>query len=471
MIRKYQKNLVIFIFFLDIGVICFSWGASYAFRFYADILPIKYGMPETLPYFNSLLLILPIWIVSLFASSLYRIRGDFNLVTQFQKITISSSLSVLFLVFILFFLKDENQLSRLFLLTFWIFNISFLIIARYLVKGFLKKFRGEKQQSRQVLILGGGEISKKMVSKIQSMPWIGYRIIGFLDDATTERELGGIPKNVPCIGKIDETDSILSKEKIDTVFVTIGLDDKYLFEKLINTLSKYPINIGIVPNLFQYNLLANADIDDLSGLPIISILDSPMVGVNRYIKRAFDILFSFFVILFTFPLGFLIAFLIKLTSHGPVLYKQERVSLNGKRFNIYKFRSMPVDVESKSGPKWAEAGDNRSTKIGSFLRKTSIDEFPQFLNVLAGSMSVVGPRPERPNFVEQFRHDIPQYMLRHKMKAGITGWAQVNGWRGNTSLKKRIECDIFYINNWSLLLDIKIILITFYKGFINKNAY
>ena len=230
------------------------------------------------------------------------------------------------------------------------------------------------------------------------------------------------------------------------------------------------VDIQVIPDIYEFATIRGG-IEEFDGLPIISLQDSPLYGWNMVIKRAADIAFSIIAITLTAPLVVLIAITIKLTSHGPVFYRQERMGLDGKIFQMLKFRSMWVDAEKESGAVWAKEDDPRRTWLGAFLRKTSIDELPQFFNVLKGDMSIVGPRPERPVFIEEFRKNIPKYMLRHKMKAGITGWAQVNGWRGDTDLKKRIEYDLYYIENWSFWFDLKIMWLTIWKGLVNKNAY
>jgi putative colanic acid biosynthesis UDP-glucose lipid carrier transferase len=225
-----------------------------------------------------------------------------------------------------------------------------------------------------------------------------------------------------------------------------------------------------VPDLFQLNIV-NSRVTDIGGMPVIHMIDEAPLDFRRAVKRVIDVLFSFLFLTIISPLLLVIAIAVKLSSPGPVFYRQERMGLNGQHFNMLKFRSMPVDVENKTGAVWATSGESRATRVGAFLRKTSLDELPQFINVLKGDMSIVGPRPERPVFIDEFKNKVPKYMLRHKMKAGITGWAQVNGWRGNTSIERRIEFDLYYIQNWSLRLDLKIMLMTLWSGFVHENAY
>jgi Undecaprenyl-phosphate glucose phosphotransferase len=235
-------------------------------------------------------------------------------------------------------------------------------------------------------------------------------------------------------------------------------------------LEEETVDIKLVPDLLRYMDLQSG-IEELDGMPVINLTESPLYGWNTVFKRVSDIVLSSLAILITFPIMVLIAIVIKLESRGPLLYKQERMGLDRNVFWMYKFRSMEPEAEKQSGPVWAKENDDRRTRVGTFLRSTSLDELPQFFNVFMGQMSLVGPRPERPVFVDEFKKSIPFYMLRLKMKAGLTGWAQVNGWRGNTSLEKRIECDLYYIKNWSLLFDIKILFLTIWKGLINRHAY
>jgi Undecaprenyl-phosphate glucose phosphotransferase len=238
----------------------------------------------------------------------------------------------------------------------------------------------------------------------------------------------------------------------------------------LETIANQVPDIKMIPDLTRFTRFASG-VDIVAGTPIISINESPLNGLASIVKRVIDIMGSLVALLLFGPIMAVIALLVAWTSKGPILYRQERMGLDGKTFHMLKFRSMRTDAESKTGAVWAKATDDRTTPIGKWLRRTSLDELPQFFNVLKGDMSLVGPRPERPVFVEQFRRQIPGYYLRHKTKAGITGWAQVKGWRGNTSLEKRIECDLYYIQNWSVWLDFKILFLTVFRGFIHKNAY
>ena len=267
----------------------------------------------------------------------------------------------------------------------------------------------------------------------------------------------------PRVGTLADVAAACQDQRVDEIYVALPLEEHVKMLGVVEYASRECIDVHVVPDLLQFIAL-RARLEDLDGLPIISIHDVPLRGLNSVIKRLVDITISLGVILVAMPLTLIVAWLIKRSSPGPVFYSQERMSLDGQSFRVYKFRSMPLNAEDSSGPVWARDDDPRATAIGRWLRRTDVDELPQFWNVLKGDMSIVGPRPERPFFVEQFKHRIPQYMLRHKVKAGITGWAQVNGWRGNTSLEKRIEFDLYYIENWSLSLDFKIMWLTVMKG-------
>ena len=271
----------------------------------------------------------------------------------------------------------------------------------------------------------------------------------------------------------ENSDQILDwihRDQAKMVLVSLSQHEMHRMDALIRSLKDEMIDLQIIPDYSDY-LALGAEVDSFEGLPLVQLNQSPLFGYQSWMKRGFDFVMSFLGLLVLLPLLSVIGLLVKLTSKGPMLYRQERMGIDGKTFGMLKFRSMRVDAEDKTGAVWAVKNDDRRTPIGTFLRSTSIDELPQLWNVLVGDMSLVGPRPERPVFVNQFRNQIPNYMLRHKVKSGITGWAQINGWRGDTSLEKRIECDLYYIRNWSPWLDVKILFLTVFKGFINKNAY
>jgi putative colanic acid biosynthesis UDP-glucose lipid carrier transferase len=296
---------------------------------------------------------------------------------------------------------------------------------------------------------------------------MGFEVVGFLDDrAEAPDVLGRLDDLVPVMDRL-----AAEGRTVDLVYLCLPSWAGIKIEALIDAAATRLAHVCLVPDLFQFEMILNSRVSDIDGLPVIHLIDETPFDFRRIVKRSADIAFSLVVLLLLSPAFIAIAVAVKLSSPGPVFYRQERMGLNGRTFHMLKFRSMPVDAESNTGAVWARPGETRATAVGAFLRRTSLDELPQFLNVLWGDMSVVGPRPERPVFIEEFKQRVPHYMLRHKVKAGITGWAQVNGWRGNTSIEKRIECDLYYIQHWSLWLDMKIVFLTLFKGFVHENAY
>ena len=343
-----------------------------------------------------------------------------------------------------------------------------MMFSHFLVRVILAEFRKRGFNLRHVLIVGSGELGQSLAEKFNQHPEFGLKIVGFL---SSHPEKIGIEINgIKVIGLYNEIPKIIQRCGVDQLYIALPLHAQDRLEKVLNSLNEETVDVKVVPDLLRFMNL-QAGVEELDGLPIINMAESPLYGWNILLKRTSDLVFSITLIVTLSPLFLILAIIIRLESVGPIIFRQERVGLDGKPFEMLKFRSMKVDAEQITGPVWANKADNRRTRLGSFLRKTSIDELPQLFNVLRGDMSLVGPRPERPVFVKEFKRSIPKYMLRLKMKAGLTGWAQVNGWRGNTSLDKRIEYDLYYIKNWSLLFDFKIILMTAWKGFVNPNAY
>jgi Undecaprenyl-phosphate glucose phosphotransferase len=309
-----------------------------------------------------------------------------------------------------------------------------------------------------------------LVQRLDKFPELGVRVSGVIVHESTYSQ--GVSKiaRKPVIGAYSEIRSLVHRLQPDQVLIALPRTQYADLDRILESLKDETVDLQLVPDLHEYVTLG-CEVEDFDGLPIVNLNDTPLNGWGAIAKRLTDILVASVALVALLPVFLLIAVLVKLTSKGPILYRQERMGLDGRTFHMLKFRSMRVDAEVHTGAVWAQQGDHRRTRMGSFLRATSLDELPQFWNVLRGDMSLVGPRPERPVFVQQFRKEIPHYMLRHKVKAGITGWAQINGWRGNTSLQRRIECDLYYIRNWSYVLDWKILFLTLWKGFINKNAY
>jgi len=359
------------------------------------------------------------------------------------------------------------EVSQYVWVIFLTLNVGFAYASRELVREALERRWRAGIGLKRVLIAGAGDLGRVVADKVLEHRELGFKVVGFLDDKAGGDHIGY--RGIPLLGTLAEADDIIKREAADHLYVALPLEEHVKMLGLIEATNREGVDIHVVPDLLQFIAL-RARLENLDGVPIISLNDVPLRGFNSVLKRAIDVMISSVALACLSPFFAIIAVLIKRTSPGPVFYKQERMGLDGKAFNVYKFRSMHQDAEEETGPVWARDDDPRATPIGRLLRKTDFDELPQFWNVLRGDMSIVGPRPERPYFVEQFKHRIPQYMLRHKVKAGITGWAQVNGWRGNTSLEKRIEYDLYYIENWSVALDLKIMWLTLVRG-LHRHAF
>ncbi|WP_071461765.1 undecaprenyl-phosphate glucose phosphotransferase [Polynucleobacter asymbioticus] len=351
----------------------------------------------------------------------------------------------------MFVFKASQEFSRIWLVT-WVFTALILLwLERFMMYLFLRFMRRRGFNLRHIALIGDGPAAKNLEQRLEASGWSGYSI-------------------ALLIRQVDDVSiSQLQEAEVDEVWLALPLSEEGAIRRILHALRHGTASIRYVPDLFALQLV-NHGVTDVLGIPMFDLSTSPMTGMNQLLKWCEDKLFSSFILLLISPLMLLLAIGVKLTSPGPVFYRQERIGLNNKPFDMLKFRSMPVDTES-NGVEWGGSAAKATHPFGQFIRKTSLDELPQFLNVLKGDMSIVGPRPERPMFVEQFKEEIPDYMKKHLVKAGITGWAQVHGWRGDTDLKTRIEYDIFYIENWTLWLDIKIIVMTIFKGFVNKNAY
>jgi len=466
MLKRHSEFLKSLLFIIDLGLICACWLAAYYVRFSGTIEPVTKGIPPLEPYLWLLLPIIGVWGISFRAFDLYRPRRMGTHLAEVLDLAKANTLSVLILVAATFFLK-QFEYSRLVLLYFWLFNLVVLGFSRMLFREGLRLLRRQGYNQRYALVIGTSRLGRRVVEALNRHPELGVRVQGYLTSDQTR--VGGAIDGIPICGTYDDA-LVHVQNGIDLVFVCLPPEEEHWAEKLFSALAMTTVEVKALPAICEFiSLRAEAEV--FEGLPLITLQGSPLQGWNLMMKRLVDVLGATAALLLCSPLFLFIGALIKVTSPGPILYRQTRMGLDGVAFEMLKFRSMRVGAESQSGPVWAQPGDDRKTPIGSFLRRTSLDELPQFWNVLKGNMSIVGPRPERPEFIVRFRETLPQYMLRHKMKAGITGWAQVNGWRGNTSLEKRIEFDLYYIEHWSIWLDLKIMWLTIWQGFVHKHAY
>ncbi len=466
MLKKHSKFFESALLLADLAVVAACWLGAYAFRFFADPIPVWRGIPPLRPYLLLLVPMLLIWPVVFRGFSLYRPRRIGSRMGEVADIGKACSAAVVVVTALTFFIRGF-EFSRLVLLYFWILSIAGLSITRGLFREGLRFLRRRGYNLRHAVLVGWGDVAEDVVRRLGEHPEMGIRMRGCLLDPAAGAPA---PARLPVLGDLGALPRLLREQEIDHVFIALPLEAAPRLPEVLKGLDDVPVDVRVVPDFSRYVSLGGG-VEDIGGLPFISLQGSPVYGWDLVLKRAFDVLVAGALLLLLSPLLGAIALLVKLTSRGPVLYRQERMGLDGRTFSMLKFRSMRVDAEEETGPVWARAGDLRRTRPGVLLRATSLDELPQLWNVLKGEMSLVGSRPERPVFIQEFRKRIPRYMLRHKMKAGITGWAQVNGWRGDTSLEKRIEYDLYYIEHWSLWFDLKILWLTLWKGLVNRSAY
>jgi Undecaprenyl-phosphate glucose phosphotransferase len=475
MLRRYNRLLIAFYIASDTLLGLSAFVIAYTVRFQTGLIPITKGIPPLRQYINLLPFVAVLVPLGFHLQNLYRLRRGRSWVDDFFGVFVGTILAVVFGIMVTTYVqiyiapndKGAYEVSQAVWGIFLVLNVALTFSLRQLMREVFERRWRSGIGLRRILIAGSGELGRLVADKIIEHRELGYQIVGFVDDRPGDH-LGY--RGLPLLGTIDETTEIAAREQIDHLYVALPPEQHLKTIDLLDATSRECIDVKVVPDLLQVIAL-KARLWDLDGVPVIDVNDVPLQGFNAIVKRVLDIVISALLLLvFAIPLA-VISLLVRLTSKGPALFRQERMGLDGRPFSIVKFRSMVDDAERDSGPVWTRENDARVTALGKFLRRSNLDELPQLWNVLRGDMSIVGPRPERPHFVEEFKHRIPQYMLRHKVKAGMTGWAQVNGWRGNTALDKRLEYDLYYIENWSVRLDLKIMWLTVVKGFFHKHAY
>ena len=464
MLKAHSKLLEHIMLAGDLLVVAVCWLLAYVVRFYVLGPPLRGGIPPLYPYLLMLLPILVVWGVSFRAFDLYRPRRIASHLSEAADLAKASSLGALVLVAVMTFLFREYEYSRVVIVYFWLLSIAAVWLARGTFREALRFARRRGYNLRYAVVVGDGELAATVVSRLAARTDVGIEVLGVVGD--DKEGMGGARR----LGGYSDLRAVLDAHVVDHVILALVHEDYGRLGGLLEAVGDEPVTIHVVPDLFRFASLRGG-VEEFEGMPFIHLRDSPLHGWNQVTKRAFDLVFSCALLIGLAPVLLLLALGVKLTSRGPVLYRQERMGLDGQRFRMLKLRTMRVDAEAGTGPVWAAEDDPRRVPYGALLRRLSLDELPQFVNVLRGEMSVVGPRPERPFFVEQFRRTVPGYMLRHKVKSGVTGWAQVNGLRGNTSLEKRIQYDLEYIERWSLWLDVKIIVLTLVRIVFERNAY
>lgn len=476
MIKGNQKLLNMIRFIIDVAILIFSFVLAYMLRFDEEwsilirheIIEEPIGLYGTLEeYMQLLFLLIPCYLLSYYFFHLYDPKRVTSKKSQMYNIFKANVIGILYCTAGLYFIRSGNY-ARLFIVIFVAINFILEVIFRLIITTLLRKFRKRGHNLKHILLVGYGRSAEGYIDRIFAHPEWGYVVHGILDD---RKRNGKSYRDVHVIGDISDLEAVLAKNSYDEIAITLGIDQYEHLEEIVSITEKSGVHTKFIPD-YNNIIPTKPYTEDLDGLPVIHVRNVPLTNsFNKFVKRAMDIAGSLvLILLFSIPM-LIIAIIVKSTSEGPLIFKQERIGLHGKPFMMYKFRSMGVQKAAEEQKAWTTQNDPRVTPIGRIIRKTSLDELPQFFNVLKGDMSLVGPRPERPFFVDKFKEEIPRYMIKHQVRPGITGWAQVNGYRGDTSIRMRIDCDLYYIENWSVMLDIKILLLTVVVGFINKNAY
>jgi len=465
-IRRQTRRLQALFLAADVLATSVALVAAYLIRF-ETVWPTPKG-PQPFENYASLLpILLVLWPVVFYFHRLYQIRRDRSIIDETLAVVVAVSLATFVLIGVLSFWRAYS-FNRPLLVLFVALDVLLVSLLRFAIKKYLETIWAAGVGVRRVLIVGAGETGRALAEKLLDHPATGLKPIGFADDDPKKREEGY--RGLTVLGTTADVKPLIAAHQIDTVFLALPVEAYRTMLTILKEVGNEMVDLRVVPDLFQY-VTFKAGVEDFDGLPVINLTQMPLEGWNSLVKRSMDVALSSLGLAALAVLFPFIAVAIWLEDRGPIFYGQDRMGLDGRLFRMLKFRSMRVDAEAETGATWASENDPRRTIVGAFLRRTSLDELPQLVNVFVGDMSLVGPRPERPEFVKEFKEKLPQYMLRHRVRAGITGWAQVHGWRGNTSISKRIEYDLYYIENWSLLLDVKILWLTIRWGFTHKNAY
>lgn len=472
MIKSHQKTLNRIHVALDLMVVVISYVLAYQLRFHwlSFMEYFREAEGTYLPfsvYMSYLWAILPGYLVIFLTNGVYRSQRSSSRFLQILEIVKINIMGLVYILAVLFLVK-EIDISRWFLVMFFLINIMLDLVYRFCLRRTLRKIRKDGYNMKHVLLIGYSRTAEGLIDRMKANPQWGYHIRGILDDSM---EKGTKYRGVPVLGSLEMLEQYLSENILDEINITMRMDDYARLAGIVSLCEKSGVHTKFLPD-YQDIIPTIPYMEDLEGLPVVHIRKVPLANdLNRIVKRVMDLVLGTLALLIAaIPMG-IVAVIIKCTSKGPVIYKQKRVGLHNKEFMMYKFRSMEVQEEAREQTAWTTFQDPRVTPIGKLIRKTSIDELPQLFNVLKGEMSLVGPRPERPFYVDKFKEEIPRYMVKHQVKPGMTGWAQVNGYRGDTSIRKRIDHDLYYIENWTIGFDILILFLTVFKGFINKNAY
>ncbi|MBR1862387.1 MAG: undecaprenyl-phosphate glucose phosphotransferase [Lachnospiraceae bacterium] len=468
MIKENQSVLNRLLIFIDAVIIGGSFVLAYLIKFYIFRPAPGVGVLPLISYVHLMPFVVGGYILVYLLSNVYTPKRTSTLFMEIMVLLRTDVICIALLVIVIYVIMHAVYYARSVIGIFFILSFCVEAFFRIIIRTIIRRFRLNGYNAKHVLLVGYSRAAESYISKVVSNPEWGYIVFGILDNWVP---VGTKYYENSVIGRLDELENLIKNNDFDEVVITLSLRDYDYFEQVVNICEKNGVHTKFIPD---YNSVVptNPYTEDLDGLSVINIRRVPLSNAgNQLIKRAVDIAGSLFAIIITSPVMLVTAFLVKVSSKGPILFKQERVGYQGKTFKMLKFRSMVVQSEAEEKRGWTVKGDPRVTPVGRIMRKTSIDELPQFFNILKGDMSLVGPRPERPQYVEKFREEIPRYMVKHQVRPGLTGWAQVNGLRGDTSIKKRIDHDIYYIENWTFFFDLKILFMTLFVGFMNKNAY
>ena len=467
MIKENQKLLNRLQVVLDGMTIVASYMLAWYIRFQTGIFEQDPWTLSTEKYMQLLLLIVPGFLILYYAFRLYEPKRVLGRRLEAWRVIQANVLGVMILILLLYLIR-QFDISRNMLFVFACTDIFMGVLERNIVRYILRRMRKNGHNLKHIILVGYSRAAEQYIDRIMVNPEWGYYVRGILDDTMPH---GMEYRGIKVLGSIDNLNIILPQNRLDEIVITLGLSEYHKLERIVGMCEKSGVHTKFIPD-YNNIIPTKPYTEDIKGIPVINIRHVPLNNTLNWIsKRMMDVFGSLFAIVLFSPVMLIVALTIKITDPGPLIFKQERIGLKNKPFYMYKFRSMVMQSESDEEKGWTRKDDPRVTPIGHFIRKTSIDELPQLFNILKGDMSLVGPRPERPQFVEKFKEEIPRYMIKHQVRPGLTGWAQVKGYRGDTSIRGRIECDLYYIENWTLGLDLKIIILTFFKGFINKNAY
>jgi Undecaprenyl-phosphate glucose phosphotransferase len=464
MIKRSSQVLIAWFFLWDMALTGFAWVAAYYLRFDSGWIPVYKPAPSFHLCWRNLPLVFLLGAISYHFTGQYTIHRLRRFREDMVGVVKGTALLSLLVMATSFYRQDPYD-SRATMILFSLLTTAGILTARRTSWLTIRYLRSRGYNESRAIIVGTGRVARKTALALRRASWMGIRNLGFVEDQPN-RWTGDL--NI--LGTTHDLPALITRYSIGHVFISLPLSRYHEARQVFDALSQTLVEVRLVadvPNLAGLSLTTS----NLDGLPVIGLRESPHFGLNLIVKRVMDVALSLTALFILSPLMFLLALLVKLTSPGPVFYRQERCGLNGQTFRMLKFRSMRVDAEAHIGAVWTKEDDPRRTRLGAFMRRTSLDELPQLLNVLKGDMSLVGPRPERPFFIQQFSKTIPNYMARHCVKCGITGWAQVHGWRGNTSLRKRVQFDLYYITHWTPWLDLHILWMTIFHGLLHRNAY